>query len=222
MEQVGTWTLPVLRRGPASGTLVILVQPLFEEQNRCRRFLADVGTALAQRSIGTALPDLPGTGDYPSAAPFDMAEAAAALLAFADAQRHPFRFVTMRGGNLLLPAGTDHMAIAPVSRGERLLADLLRVHALGERERTGGSFSRQDADRAWASGRTVRLAGYDVTPGAARALAEASAPAATSSLSIGSGAGEVAGPLVWRQADPVRALETASVVAASIAEGLAV
>ena len=42
---------------------LILVPPLFDEMNRVRKMLVDVMRLLAERGIGSLLPDLPGTNE---------------------------------------------------------------------------------------------------------------------------------------------------------------
>jgi hypothetical protein len=53
----------MLRFGPASGPVVVAALPLFEEANRTRAFVVTILRGLARRGIGSALPDLPGTGE---------------------------------------------------------------------------------------------------------------------------------------------------------------
>ncbi|UYY58695.1 hypothetical protein [Sphingomonas sp. S2-65] len=53
----------MLRFGPASGPVVVVALPLFEEANRTRTFAVALMRLLAERGIASALPDLPGTGE---------------------------------------------------------------------------------------------------------------------------------------------------------------
>jgi hypothetical protein len=53
----------MLRFGPDAGPIVIAALPLFEEANRTRQFLVTILRGLADHGIGSALPDLPGTGE---------------------------------------------------------------------------------------------------------------------------------------------------------------
>ncbi|OJU19244.1 MULTISPECIES: hypothetical protein [unclassified Sphingomonas] len=53
----------MLRLGPMHGAVVVVALPLFEEANRTRAAAIDVLRRLAERGIGGALPDLPGTGE---------------------------------------------------------------------------------------------------------------------------------------------------------------
>ncbi|MCD2323962.1 hypothetical protein LQ953_08045 [Sphingomonas sp. IC-56] len=53
----------MLRFGPATGPVVVIALPLFEEANRTRTFAVALMRLLAERNIASALPDLPGTGE---------------------------------------------------------------------------------------------------------------------------------------------------------------
>lgn len=53
----------MLRFGPDTGPIVIAALPLFEEANRTRQFACTILRALAERGIGSVLPDFPGTGE---------------------------------------------------------------------------------------------------------------------------------------------------------------
>ncbi|MGA1797544.1 hypothetical protein VH567_02035 [Sphingomonas sp. 4RDLI-65] len=53
----------MLRFGPDTGPIVIAALPLFEEANRTRQFACTILRTLADRGIGSLLPDFPGTGE---------------------------------------------------------------------------------------------------------------------------------------------------------------
>lgn len=53
----------LLRFGPDTGPVVILVLPLFEEANRTRTFAVGLLRRLAERGIAGLLPDMPGQGE---------------------------------------------------------------------------------------------------------------------------------------------------------------
>ncbi len=52
-----------LRAGSEYKTQILLIPPLFDEMNRTRRMIVDVMRLLANRGVGTFLPDLPGTNE---------------------------------------------------------------------------------------------------------------------------------------------------------------
>ena len=53
----------MLRFGPDNGPIVVAALPLFEEANRTRQFTCTILRALAERGVGSMLPDFPGTGE---------------------------------------------------------------------------------------------------------------------------------------------------------------
>jgi alpha-beta hydrolase superfamily lysophospholipase len=53
----------MLRFGPATGPVVVVALPLFEEANRTRAFAVTICRALAKRGVASVLPDLPGQGE---------------------------------------------------------------------------------------------------------------------------------------------------------------
>ncbi|KQM41173.1 hypothetical protein [Sphingomonas sp. Leaf10] len=117
------------RFGPATGPVVLLLLPPFEEANRTRTFAVGLLRALAARDVGAMLPDLPGQGDslLPTAAATlaDWRSAVSALVAATD---RPVITAAIRAAALF-----DHDAdvagrwhLAPQS-GERLLRELARI-----------------------------------------------------------------------------------------------
>lgn len=117
------------RFGPATGPVVLLLLPPFEEANRTRTFAVGLLRALAACGIGAVLPDLPGQGD--SLLPTEAATLAdwrSAVTALVAATDRPVITAAIRAGALF-----DHDAdvagrwhLAPQS-GERLLRELARI-----------------------------------------------------------------------------------------------
>ncbi len=221
--------LPYVRRGPRDGAQVLVIQPLFEEQNRLRRLLAAVTRSLARRGIGSWMFDLPGTGD--SAVP----GAAANWHGWRDAIRAAARHVALpppagegpvvdrphilsvRGGCLLddVP-GRSLYRFAPVA-GERLLRELLRARVAAE---DGATMTSLNA--AIDAGETLDLAGYAVPASLATSLRTAAPdalPLPLRTATIGEGAADIrlSGAPLWRQAEP----EPATALAAALADDLA-
>ncbi|MDB5678001.1 MAG: hypothetical protein JWM94_1003 [Sphingomonas bacterium] len=123
------------RFGHATGPVVVLALPLFEEANRTRTFTVGLLRKLADRGIASVLPDLPGQNESPVATEHAMlAGWRAAFAAAAKAVGHPVHSVTIRGGSLV-----DHDAqlvsrwqLAP-AKGEALIRELFRTaQAAGE------------------------------------------------------------------------------------------
>lgn len=118
----------LLRHGATFSLQVIVLEPFFEEANRCRQLLTSVMRGLATNGIGSALPDLPGTGeslvDISDVAFADWQEA---LLAVAETIK-PVVVVSLRGGALLdatIPA-KGYWRFAPET-GARIVRDLRRT-----------------------------------------------------------------------------------------------
>lgn len=121
----------ILGYGPKDGPQLLVLQPLFEEMNRCRAMIAGICRGLAGRGIGCWLPDLPGTGESLRAletVTFDdwlgAVDCAAAVIH--EATGTVPATVAIRGGALL-----DHRVtgrgwrLAPTT-GRSLLSDLRR------------------------------------------------------------------------------------------------
>jgi hypothetical protein len=121
----------MLAHGPNSGPQLIVLQPLFEEMNRCRATIAAVCRALGERGIGCWLPDLPGTGeslrDIASTSWQDWVSATvAASETVREATGRLPSTIAFRGGALLdRTTGVPGWRLAPTS-GRSLLSDLRR------------------------------------------------------------------------------------------------
>lgn len=166
----------MLAYGPSEGPQLLVLQPLFEEMNRCRAMIAQVCRALAARGIGCWLPDLPGTGE--SLRTLDTIGWGDWLSAVRDAWTRVENetgqapaIVALRGGALL-----DRAIEAPVWRlaptsGRSLLSDLRRsaiasgsdpAHPAGYRYTDDLAAALTGADViASPFARTVRLASDD-------------------------------------------------------------
>lgn len=186
---------PTVERG--HGPLRLLFcPPLFEEMNRCRRLLALTGAALADRGVATLLPDLPGTGDHPTALADVTLEDWRAALAAVAAQWRASHLLAVRSGVLIaasLPLPLRTLAALPDGERQwRLLA------------RAGGISTDATLEQ------TAVLAGYAVTPGMAASLRSAIVDLAADA------AIEVAGPPLWLQAEPDDAAGMADALAAAL------
>lgn len=117
------------RFGPATGPVVLLLLPPFEEANRTRTFAIRLLRALGVRNIAGMLPDLPGQGEslLPTEAA-GLAQWRSAIAALAAATGRPVITAAIRAGALLdrdaNVAGRWHLA--PQS-GDRLLRELARI-----------------------------------------------------------------------------------------------
>ncbi len=167
----------MLAYGPQDGPQLLILQPLFEEMNRCRALVAALCRGLAGRGIGCWLPDLPGTGESPRALEtvdwplWTEAVATAACLIHSDTGRRP-DCVSLRGGALLDGAAEEarRWRLSPTS-GRSLLSDLRRsALASGSDPATAAGYSLSPALSAALQtadvvvndgGRTLRLVSDD-------------------------------------------------------------
>jgi len=121
----------MLAYGSRNGPQLLVLQPLFEEMNRCRAMIAGLCRALAGRGVGCWLPDLPGTGEslraLDTVAWADWLAAVEAAVATArDATGIAPAVLAIRGGALLDDrAGSRRLRLAPTT-GRSLLSDLRR------------------------------------------------------------------------------------------------
>lgn len=119
MNLVRSW----LRFGESHGLQILVIEPLFEEANRCRKLIADIMRGLDAHGIGSRLADLPGTGE----SCIDLADVRmdhwrAAIAAYA-----PRLIASFRGGALLdEAAGRAVWRFAPET-GTRIARDLKRA-----------------------------------------------------------------------------------------------
>ena len=131
-----------LRHGVNYPLQIIVIEPLFEEVNRCRRLLVSVMRGLAANGVGSALPDLPGTGeslaDIRDVAFSDWHEALSAVVETVQ----PVVIASLRGG-ALLDGGLDakgHWRFAPET-GTRIVRDLRRTQLSGSTLYAGHAIS---------------------------------------------------------------------------------
>lgn len=217
----------VVTRGPRSTARILFVPPLFEELNRCRRLIAEVGRRLAARGIGSWLPDLPATGESDRALDdigWDdwraaIADAAAALAGEAET----IHLVSIRGGALIDDAAMGAVSrwrLAPVD-GTALWRDLARARLAVERE-GAGQLTGAMIDEMAATG-AIELAGYPIPPALSGPLRRAlPAPPAGrcrhAALTSSPGADvRLPGPPPWRQTEPDDCPALAEAMAADIA-----
>ncbi len=149
----------MLRFGPAHGPVVLVALPFWEEANRMRGVAVAMLRRLAERGIGGALPDWPGTGE--SLVPTEQAS----IMQWRDAHQaaaealgdRPCYAVSIRGGTLIdtfaLLAGRWHLA--PMT-GEAVLRDVIRLRA--------AAGLRGDEHGVFGAESPVRIAGNRVSP----------------------------------------------------------
>lgn len=192
----------MIRFGPGAGPVVVAALPLFEEANRTRTFTVAILRALAERGVGGALPDLPGTGE--SLIPLEhvgLGEMREAFAAAARAVSRPY-VVAIRSGGLVdaRASAKGRWHLAPQG-GPELLRELKRVRQLRAPLPPGD---------AWWADAVTEIAGNRVSAGLLDALAAAEPLAAdTSPLRVVRLDSDdrpadlkLAGAPLWRRAEP--------------------
>jgi hypothetical protein len=112
-----------LRSGVNHDLQIIVIEPLFEEANHCRKLVADIMRALDLHGIGSSLADLPGTGESLT----DIASVRIADWRATIERQAPAFIASFRGGALV-----DEVASRAVWRfspetGMRIVRDLKRA-----------------------------------------------------------------------------------------------
>jgi hypothetical protein len=180
--------------------------------NFTRGFIVDIMRALSAWDIGTWLPDLPGTGE--SLRPLDSIgwddwlnaarTAGEAVTAQSGARPH---VIALRGGNLLAHAvnGRSCWSFAPAS-GASLLRQLQRAQLISNKRSIDDQFDING------------YIGYTLSSQMQIALENMGEPAPLSPLHV-----KEASPaeMLWRRAEPTRAPELSTALAAEIARWIA-
>ncbi len=191
---------PILHYGAADGPQLLVLQPLFEEMNRCRALIATLCRDLATRGIGCWLPDLPGCGESARAlatvgwGDWTGATADARALIVQETGSPALGSVAIRGGALLDAPAPRRWRLSPVA-GASLVTDLRRSGLLASgayalAEALSGPLCAAEPD---GEARVARLAG-DERPCDVR----------------------VDGPMLWRRPEPLSAPDLAALLAEDI------
>lgn len=211
----------MLRFGPATGPVVLVALPLFEEANRTRAFAVTILRALAERGVAGALPDLPGQGE--SLVPTretSLAKLRAAFAAAAASLETPAISLAIRSGALLdgeaVLAGRYHLS--PMN-GADLRRELVRARQASSRE-AGEAFDPASLDSATDP---VELAGNLIAPallGELTVATPATGIARTVRLETEAKPADtkLPGSPLWRRAEPDNDIAFAQAVADNIAQ----
>ena len=213
---------PIMSFGDSSSTQLLIVPPLLEELNRTRKLISDLMRALAAKGVATHLPDLPATGESETALTdtrWDdwqqaVTDAAAASIATA--------VLAIRGGCLIDDGieGASHMRFSPVD-GKRLVRDLVRSRSL-----TDAAFDSAAQAAVFTHGPTI-IGGYPVSADLACAIRDAEPQPIEGVRTIrlenehGDSDAVIAGPPLWRRAEPTGSPELTDTLVAHIVEWLA-
>lgn len=195
-----------LRYGENHLLQIILIEPLFEEANRCRRLLARVMRGLDAHGIGSMLPCLPGTGESLTAIDVVRLSDWHAALAAVVATVEPTVVASLRGG-ALLDGGLSAKGwwrLSPET-GARIVRDLRRTQQAG------------------AGGDSALYAGHPLCAAFLADLEAAAptpiAPLRTARLENDAGEADVrlVGSPLWRRAEPGDDAALAEAITADLA-----
>jgi exosortase A-associated hydrolase 2 len=177
----------VLQRGPAMRNAegcVLVVPPFAEEMNKSRKLIADSAVGLAEMGQAVVLPDLYGTGD--SEGDFGDADIEHWLddldrvCQWCEVQGHPVtRLLAIRFGCAIAAEAARRGVLPPVERsalwqpvldGERLLGQFLRLRVAAAMMQANSNETVAGLRSRLASGESVEVAGYAISPRLARGL----------------------------------------------------
>lgn len=125
------------RTGAKYAFQILVLPPLFEEANRCRRLIASVARGLDAFGIGMVIPDLPGTGesltDIADVLPNHWTAAAQSAASALAAEGKTVATTAFRGGTLLdgISGSVGAWRFAPET-GQRIVRDLRRTRLTSE------------------------------------------------------------------------------------------
>ena len=223
----------MLRFGPDKGPVGVFALPLFEEANRTRAFGVAILRALAQQGVGGALPEMPGQGE----SVVSTAETTLAMCqaGFAAAMEKLFRegtrtySLSIRSGFLLAAEahGLGQWCLSPMD-GSTVHAELVRLLATGRRkdpkvlaypslfktdypvEVGGNRLSLAMVDSLMGDSTSPHVGGIGIPTRVVRLTGD---PEPANRV--------IAGPRLWRRAEPGNDIAFARTLATDIAEWIA-
>lgn len=179
---------------------ILIIPPLFDEANRCRRMLVQAMRGLADRGIDSVLIDLPGCHESPALLEVQSLSTWRAAVSAAAAQLGATHSAALRGGALIDvgAARLPHWRLAP-AKGSGLLKTLIRTRIAGDRE--GGKTTYEAGLIEAAKAAPIELAGNLLGPAMVAELAQAE-PAAAHQLIERALGHDISGTPIWLRAEP--------------------
>lgn len=190
----------VLCFGAGLSRQILIVPPLFDEMNRCRRMLVQAMRALAQQGVGSLLIDLPGCNESLAVLENQSLSTWREAVNAAATQLGATHIASLRGG-ALVDDGTpnlQHWRLAP-AKGSSLLKTILRARIAGDKE-TGKATSEAGLMEA-AKSAPIELAGNLLGPEMVGELAGAE-PADVAQLTVRTLGQDITGSALWLRAEP--------------------
>lgn len=215
----------MLRFGPATGPVVVIALPLFEEANRVRAFAVAICRALAKRGVASVLPDLPGQGESLVATQDVMLTDLQTAFAAAAATFVDPHVVALRSGALLAVHADSKSSwcFSPVGSGVDVVRQLQRTLHFS---RSDGP-SLFDVAMAAPSDKVVEVAGNRLSAGLLRDLVHAVATATPPYREVrlasetAAAAAKYPGTALWHRAEPDNDPALAASLANDIADWIA-
>lgn len=203
----------VLCFGTGSNSQLLIVAPLFDEMNRCRRMLVQAMRELAGRDVGCMLLDLPGCNESHAALEVQSLSTWRAAVADAAGQLGATHIASLRGGTLIdAGTGLPLWRLAPV-KGASLLKTMIRTRIAGDKE-AGRSTSETKLMAAAQSG-PIELAGNLLGPAMVAELASTE-PQDTAQLVVRALGQDISGSPLWLRAEPQDDAAMSAAVAADL------
>lgn len=190
----------VLCFGAGSSRQILIIPPLFDEMNRCRRMLVQAMRGLAERGLGSLLLDLPGCNESPAELEGQSLGTWHDAVTAAATQLGATHIASLRGGALIDNGATDlpHWRLAP-AKGSSLLKTMIRTRIAGDKE--AGKATSEAGLMEAAKAAPIELAGNLLGPVMVAELASAE-PAEIAQLTVRTLGKDIAGSTLWLRAEP--------------------
>jgi hypothetical protein len=178
----------------------LIIPPLFDEMNRCRRMLVQAMHGLAERGTGSFLIDLPGCNESLAALEKQSLSTWREAVGAATEQLGATHIASLRGGALVDngTANLPHWRLAP-AKGSSLLKTMIRTRIAGDKE-AGKSTSEAGLMEAAKTG-PIGLAGNMLGPAMVAEL-ESAEPVDVAQLTVRTLGQDIAGSTLWLRAEP--------------------
>ncbi len=190
----------VLCFGAGASRRILIIPPLFDEMNRCRRMLVQAMRGLAERGTGSFLVDLPGCNESLAALENQNLSTWREAVSTAAAQLGATHIASLRGGALVDDGAPDlrHWRLAP-AKGSSLLKTMIRTRIAGDKE-AGKTTSEAALIEAAKTG-PIELAGNMLGPAMVEELASTE-PAEVAQPTLRALGQDIAGSTLWLRAEP--------------------
>ncbi len=206
----------VLCFGAEASRQILIIPPLFDEMNRCRRMLVQAMRGLAERGTGSFLVDLPGCNESLASLENQSLSTWREAVGAAATQFGATHIASLRGGALVDngAANLPHWRLAP-AKGSSLLKTMIRTRIAGDKE-TGKATTEAALIEVAKTG-PIELAGNILGPAMVTELASAE-PADVAQLTLRALGQDIAGSTLWLRAEPQDDSAMSDAIAADLHE----